>query len=101
MAKRQRNGFLKARPGRRSPPDAAHATRRIPPEQPHPEDDLGYLQIGRTRARGVPAAEMSVAESSVVSVMRPAVITGAPGGRAGVPQARPEPTGLHLVGQEP
>jgi DNA polymerase III subunit epsilon len=29
------------------------------------------------------------------------MITRAPGGRAGVPQARPEPTGLHLVGREP
>jgi DNA polymerase III epsilon subunit family exonuclease len=51
--------------------------------------------------RGVPAAEMSVPGSNVVSVMRPAMITRAPGGRAGVPQVRPEPTGLHLVGREP
>jgi len=29
------------------------------------------------------------------------MITRAPGGRVGVPQARPEPTGLHLVGREP
>ena len=29
------------------------------------------------------------------------MITRAPGGRAGVTQARPEPTGLHLVGCEP
>jgi hypothetical protein len=37
---------------RRSPSDAAHATRRTPPEQPHPEDDLGCLQICRTPTAG-------------------------------------------------
>jgi DNA polymerase III epsilon subunit family exonuclease len=58
-------------------------------------------QAPQGAGRGVPAAEMSVAGFNVVSVMRPAMITRAPGGRVGVPQARPEPTGLHLVGREP
>jgi DNA polymerase III epsilon subunit family exonuclease len=52
-------------------------------------------------SRGVPAAEMSVPGSNVVPVMRPAAIPRAPGGRADVPRARPEPAGLHLIVSEP
>jgi DNA polymerase III subunit epsilon len=36
----------------------------------------------------------------VVSVMRPAAIARTLGGRIDVPQVRPEPAGLHLVGRE-
>jgi len=67
---------------------------------PHCADRAIRRREHRPWQRGVPAAGMSVAASNVVSVMRPAAIARTLGGRTDVPQARPEPAGLHLVGRE-
>ena len=48
----------------------------------------------------MPAAEMSVGGSTVVSVVRSAVIARESGGYAGVPRARTEPAGLRPGGLE-
>ncbi len=55
---------------------------------------------GEAGARGVPAAEMSVGGTTVVSVVRPAVVTRTSSGYPGVPRARQEPAGPGSAGLE-